>query len=277
MARADRRRTKRAKPNVAVATPRRAAGSSIEDTMFFPRLRRHTKWMFVFLALVFGLGFVIFGIGATGTGIGDVFRNSGGTSGAPSISDARERVADNPENAEAWRDLSTAYQTEGQTTEAVDALESYVALRPKDGDALRELGGLYLAQGRERAEAAQLAQYRASFASGGADLIPGLTANGQPVSTDPIASAIQSAANVEVQQLVGDAQQAFSSAVETYRRLAAVVPNDPSIQLELAQAAEQGGDRSAAIEAYEKFLRLAPEDPNAPIVRQQLKQLRSTG
>ena len=32
--------------------------------MFFPRLRRHAKWMFLFLALALGLGFVLFGIGA---------------------------------------------------------------------------------------------------------------------------------------------------------------------------------------------------------------------
>ena len=50
--------------------------SSYEDEMFFVRLRRHAKWMFVFLALVFGLGFVIFGIGSDqGTGVGDLFRD----------------------------------------------------------------------------------------------------------------------------------------------------------------------------------------------------------
>ena len=35
--------------------------------MFFPRLRRHAKWMFVFLAVALGGGFVIFGVGAGGT------------------------------------------------------------------------------------------------------------------------------------------------------------------------------------------------------------------
>jgi Flp pilus assembly protein TadD len=245
--------------------------------MFFPRLRRHTKWMFVFLALVFGLGFVIFGIGATGTGIGDVLRDAGGTSGAPSISDARERTEANSQDADAWRDLSTAYQTDGQTSPAIAALVHYVALRPKDGDGLRELAGLYLTQGREQTEAAQLAQYRASFASGSTDVIPGLTGpNGQPVATDPISDAIQARASQEVQQLAQGAQDAYTKAVDTYRRLAGVEPGDPSIQLELAQAAEQAGDRSAAIAAYERFLKLAPDDPNTAIVRQQLKQLRST-
>jgi tetratricopeptide (TPR) repeat protein len=280
MARVDKRKRTKPKPKpkaqVAVAS-RPARGSSIEDTMFFPRLRRHTKWMFVFLALVFGLGFVIFGIGATGTGIGDVFRNSGGGSGAPSVSEARERTEKNPKDAQAWRDLSTAYQTNGETAAAVDALKRFSELRPKDGDALRELGGLYLAQGRERVQAAQLAQYRTSFAAGGSGVVPGLTTDGRPVLEDEIAQAIQQGANTEVNLLVSEAQAAYASAVETYRQLVKATPNDPNVQLELAQAAEQAGDRDTAITAYTSFLRLAPEDANAPIVKQQLKLLRSSG
>ena len=62
MARADRRRAQRAKPAAAA----RRSEVVIEDTMFFPRLRRHAKWMFLFLALVFALGFVGFGVGAGG-------------------------------------------------------------------------------------------------------------------------------------------------------------------------------------------------------------------
>ena len=244
--------------------------------MFFPRLRRHTKWMFVFLALVFGLGFVLFGIGAGGTGVGDIFRNAGGTSGVPSISDARERTEENPKNAEAWRDLSTAYQTEGQTAQAIDALNRYVDLRPKDDSALRELASLYLSRGRERAQAAQLAQYQASFASGGTDVLPGLSANGQPVVSDPIAGAVQASRSAVVQNLSSEAQDAYAKAVQTYRELAVVLPNDPNVQLELAQAAEQSGDVQTAVAAYEAFLRLAPDDPNAAIVRRQLKQLRGS-
>ena len=63
--------------------------------MFFPRLRRHAKWVFLFLALAFGLGFVAFGVGAGGVGFGDVFRGSV-DSGIPSVSKAQERVNENP-------------------------------------------------------------------------------------------------------------------------------------------------------------------------------------
>ena len=87
MARFEKSRPKSAKPHAAVAArPRASTAPSIEDTMFFPRLRRHAKWMFVLLALVFGLGFVVFGVGAGGTGIGDIFRDQGGTSSGQSVS-----------------------------------------------------------------------------------------------------------------------------------------------------------------------------------------------
>ena len=73
MARFDKSSTKRPKQDAAVAATRsakRSTAPSIEDTMFFPRLRRHAKWMFVFLAVALGGGFVLFGVGAGGTGVG---------------------------------------------------------------------------------------------------------------------------------------------------------------------------------------------------------------
>ena len=75
MARFDKSSTKSPQQDAALAASRRAKKStapSIEDTMFFPRLRRHAKWMFVFLAVALGGGFVLFGVGAGGTGVGDI-------------------------------------------------------------------------------------------------------------------------------------------------------------------------------------------------------------
>jgi hypothetical protein len=106
--------------------------------MFFTRLRGHAKWMFVFLALVFAVGFVGFGIGANqNASIGDLLRGSGGTSGGNiSVSDARDQVQKHPKSPQALRNLSTALQENGQTDEAIVVLNRYLALRPKDKDAL---------------------------------------------------------------------------------------------------------------------------------------------
>jgi tetratricopeptide (TPR) repeat protein len=280
MARFDKSSTKRPKQDAAVASSRRAKRStapSIEDTMFFPRLRRHAKWMFVFLAVALGGGFVLFGVGAGGTGVGDLFKGGGGSSGIPSISKARQKTAANPKSVAAWRELSTALQTDGQTDNAIDAQKHVVALVPKDSDALRELAGLYLAQATAKQQEIQRIQLQATYA-GVAQNFPGglTTATGQPIANDAISQWINDQASAKLQTLVPAAQAATGAAVDAYKTIAALHPNDPNIQLELAQAAQQAGDTASAVAAYATFLKLAPDDPNAPIVKAQLKQLKQT-
>jgi tetratricopeptide (TPR) repeat protein len=280
MARFDKSSTKRPKQNAAVAATRgakRSTAPSIEDTMFFPRLRRHAKWMFVFLAVALGGGFVLFGVGAGGTGVGDLFRGNGGASGVPSISNAQKKTAENPKDVEAWRELSTALQTDGKTDEAIDAQKQVVALAPNDTDALRELAGLYLSQSSENQRNAQIIQVQAAYAGPGQSFPGALTsATGQSLVDDKISIAVNAQASTSIQALVLAAQVASAAAVETYKKIAELQPGDPNVQLELAQAAQQAGDVASAIAAYEAFLKLAPDDPSAPIVKQQLTQLKQT-
>jgi len=243
--------------------------------MFFPKLRRHAKWMFVFLALVFGLGFVIFGIGSDqGTGVGDLFRDGGGGSGSVSVSDARERVQANPRDAEAKRELATALQTDGQTSEAIRVLDDYVTLRPKDENALRELASLYLTNASTRQREAQEAQFRAGFIVGDpAFSIQLEVGEGQSLAPDPILEAVSTETSEAVNAAYTEAQAAFANATQTYERVVALAPRDPNIQLELAQTAQQAGNFPTAIEAYERFLELAPDDPTAPLVKDQIERL----
>lgn len=243
--------------------------------MFFPRLRRHAKWMFLLLALAFGLGFVGFGVGAGGIGVGDILRGSGGGSGVPSVSSAEKRASENPSDAQAFRDLATAYQARGRTGDAIEALERYAELRPKDAGALRELAGLYLAQAAEAQQRAQIAQARAAFLAPGSNVAGVFQLGNRPLDPDPITSAVSQGIEQEFSAALTDAQQASAKAVDAYRRIAAVSPRDPNVQLELAQAAESAGDAATAVSAYERFLELAPNDPTAPEVKRILRQLRA--
>ncbi len=246
--------------------------------MFFSRLRRHAKWMFVFLALVFAIGFVGFGIGANqNASLGDLIGgNSGSSSGNLSVGDAREQLKENPKSAEAKRDLATALQEDGQTDEAITVLSAYTEQSPNDEDALRELAGLYLARANALAQDAQLAQLRASYLTFGTTFsVPLDLGNGATLGPDPIDEAISTQASQEVSAAYGKAQAAYESAQSTYVKLATVSPRDPNIQLELAQAAQQSGDTTTAISAYERFLELAPDDPSASVVKQQIQQLKA--
>jgi len=249
----------------------------IEDTMFFPRLRRNAKWVFLFLAVAFGLGFVGFGVGAGGVGVGDVFRGSGGASGVPSISKSEERIRHNPKDAQAFRDLATAHQAAGNTDNAIAALESFIALRPRNTDVLRELAGLYLAKASEAQQRGQIADFRAAYLAPGAAVAGALQLGGKPLDLDPISQAVSGSISQESSTAYFEAQQASTKAVDTYRRITVVLPNDPTVQLELAQAAQDAGDVATTIAAYEAFLKIAPDDPTATEVRRLLRQLRQLG
>jgi len=242
--------------------------------MFFPRLRRHAKWMFLFLAIAFGLGFVGFGVGAGGVGVGDVFRGSGGASGIPSISKSEQRVLDNPKDAQAFRDLATAHQAAGNTDDAIEALESFVALRPRNTDVLRELAGLYLAKASDAQQRGQIADYRAAYLAPATAVTSAIKLGDKPPDIDPISQAVSGAITQDSSIAYSEAQKASAKAVETYRRITVVLPNDPTVQLELAQAAQDAGDVATTIAAYKAFLKIAPDDPTAVEVRRLLKQLR---
>jgi Flp pilus assembly protein TadD len=278
MARADRRRSRSAKGHAG--PPRRDSDlAAIEDTLFFTRIRSHAKWVFVFLALSFLIGFVIFNVGGSGSGggIGELLRNGGGgTGGNISVSAAREQVQKTPKSAQAQRNLATALETDGQTDEAIAALTRYLELKPKDQDALRELAGLHLGQGSKFAQEAQLAQLRASYVTFGSTFSSPLDlGNGATIGPDPIDQAIATQASEAVNSAYTKAQTSFQSAEQAYQRLVVLAPKDPNIQLELAQAAQQSGDTATAIAAYQAFLKLAPDDPSAGIVKQQIAQLKA--
>ena len=231
--------------------------------------------MFLFLALALGLGFVLFGIGAGGIGLGNL-AEGGGASGVPSISKSEQRVLDNPKDAEAFKDLATAQQAEGNTAEAVAAMQSYVALKPKDADGFRELAALYLQQASAAQERAQIYQVRAAYLAPGTLRDSIFQLGGEStLSPDPITTAVATSYDEAISAAASEIQTASAQAVEQYRKIAALQPNDPTVQLELAQAAQSANDTAAMIAAYEAFLKLAPDDPTAPEVRRILRQYKS--
>lgn len=141
---------------------------------------------------------------------------------------------------------------------------------------LRELAGLYLAQAGEAQQRANEASARAAYVAPGASVASTILIDGRPLDPSAISSAVNTKLNEAVSAALGEAQQASSSAVTTYKRIVAAEPNDPGVQLELGQAAESAGDTTTAIAAYKAFLRIAPDDPTAPEVRRLLKALQST-
>ena len=237
-------------------------------------MRRQAKWVFVLLALVFGVTFVAFGVGSeVPGGVADIFRG-GSTATGPSIGDARERLEENPRDPEALRDLATALQADGRGDEAVPVLQRYTRLRPRDEEALRQLAALHIGSATRLRNEIQIAQIRAAELSPGAEFaLPSTTPLGQALADRPILDAVQQSAQSALTDELGELQNAYRAALRIYERLVVLDPENPTLQLQLADAALNANDIETALAAYRRFLELAPDDSRAPLVEQEIKRL----
>lgn len=257
---------------------RKRSAPAYEQTMFFPRLRRQAKWVFVFLALVFGIGFVAFGVGSGSTGISDILRGNffgGGTSTSSQVSDKKKAIEQNPKNISAYLDLAGIYQQDQKEAQALATLRKAQAIAPKNFDVLNRIAGIYSGRAeiaRTNAQNAQLNYYSNTVTPPGLD--PTTTLGGA-IANDTYSSSLQTKANDAYQTMI----KAYSRARNAYQALAvasAGTSQESNAQLQLASSAQLAGDVGTAITAYTRFLKIAPDSPNAQAVRQTLQQLKAS-
>jgi tetratricopeptide (TPR) repeat protein len=283
MARADRRQAARQARRVERRPSAAGGGARIaEDTMFFPKLRAHARWMFVLLVFVFGAGFVFLGVGSGSSGIGDLlngnwgslFGSSNGTSAQ--VSKDRKLIAKNPKDWTAYKDLASALATQNKLDEAISTLETLKQKQPKDVDGLTQLASLYLRKAdAARNDAAAIQSNQASLV-GPTDFTPAGTskvAEAYQSLTDPILAAVQNQSSNQLNTAYSKMTTAYSQATSAYQAVANLTPNDPSVQFYLGQTAEQVPDAATAIAAYKRFVKLAPDDPTTPVIKQHIKAL----
>jgi len=258
---------------------RKRAAPAYEQTMFFPRLRRQAKWVFVFLALVFAVGFVAFGVGSGSSGISDILRGNffggGGTSTSSLVKQKQKAIAQNPNDISAYLDLAGLYQQDQDETKALATLSRAEQVAPKNFDVLNRIAGIYSGQAeleRQAAQNAQIVYFESTVSPPGLD--PSSTL-GQAISSDPYSDVLKTRANEAYSKMVS----AFTKAETAYKKLvtaAAGTSQEANAQLQLAGAAQISGDTTTAVNAYTRFLKIAPDSPNALAVRQTLEQLKAS-
>src|SRR5215470_16313737 len=109
------------KAQQAKAAPRRgrrkhAGGGNPNQQLFFVRMRRSAKPMYLILAVLFAATFAFLGVGSGSGGLSQLFDNlnlfhHSGTS----ISSAQKQVAKHPNDPKALRNLITAYVAHSDT------------------------------------------------------------------------------------------------------------------------------------------------------------------
>jgi len=260
--------------------PKKKAAPSWEDQLFFSRLRRHAKVIYVLLAVVFAGGFVFLGVGSGSTGIGDLlqghlFGGNSGSSTSSQISDKQQAIRQHPNDVSLYLDLAGLYQTDNKEAQALAALQNAQKVAPNNLDILNRIAGIYSAQAAREADRYNtlLTAYGQNAASP-----PGVdtsTELGQAITSDPYTQGLQRQLNEAYTKVTGS----YTKAESVYRQAATAAKGtsgEPTALLQWASAATSANDGNGAITAYERFLKVAPDDTNAPTVRQTLAQLKAS-
>jgi regulator of sirC expression with transglutaminase-like and TPR domain len=282
MARAAQRGRKRAKPSAR--RRRRAAASPVsqQPDLFFDRLRRRVKWVYIFLVVVFGLGFVFLGVGSGSTGIGDLLQGNfsgifGSGSSSSSVSNAQDYVTKHPNDPKGYRRLAKAYETNQQGDKAVAPLERLIRLRPKDRDALQHLAALYSQQGQRYQAEVSAAQLEAQGTLGASTFAPQPSGKlGKALGQNQIFDAVNQTVQTRTAGAQSRMQAAFGNQIRVTKQLAALPPPDPNAVFSLVLAAEAAGDTQTELAALKRFVKLAPQDPNIGAVKKRIKVLEKT-
>ena len=254
-----------------------SGGQRFEETLFFNRLRKQAKWVFVLLAVVFAGGFVLFGVGSSNlSGLSDIFSGIRGGGGGPSVKKELKRTQEHPKDAQAWHDLAMAYDTNGEIDLGIGAWTIYTQLRPKDAEGLTQLATDYTQRFATQTDEARQALAEAQTAQ------PSSTFG--PPASSPLGRAFENVPDQIAKTVSGSAGQRYSAALsarqttatelaDIYARIAKLQPTEPSAQLQLAQAAQDAGRFEVAIKAYKTFVKLDPFSNQARDVKQQIKVL----
>lgn len=247
-----------------------SGGGNPNQELFFVKLRRGQKWLYGLLAVVFALGFVGIGVGSgNGAGLSQLYTGLFGSGSGNAVSKAQDEVKKDP--VQGYRQLATAYESDGNTAQAITALQSYLALRKKDAATWGELGGLQLSQGNTYTTQYQNAQQAAQIADPSAPFLPGGVL-GSAVGQNPAYTGASQAASSQTSQLYQQASSAFKSAVTSYQKASQLHPRSTTYLQLLAQAAANAGNNSVAADALRKYLKVYP---NAPLKSQILKEIKA--
>jgi tetratricopeptide (TPR) repeat protein len=272
---AEKAKAQPAKAAVRRGKRKRSGGGNPNQQLFFVRMRRSAKPMYLILAVLFAATFAFLGVGSGSSGLDqlfsglNIFHHSG-----TSISSAQKDAVNHPRDAAAWRKLTTAYETHGDTNLAITALKQYTTLKPKDVTAWTELAGLQMSAAQDLVGQYRNAYESEQLAAPSAPLLPSTTNPiGKALGTNPIEQAAASTLNAQVNDLASRAQGAYADAVSTYKRITTLRPHDANAQFQLAQAAQTAGDTASAVAAYKAYLKLNPNSPNAAQIKQLIKSL----
>jgi Flp pilus assembly protein TadD len=254
---------------------RHASGGNPNQQLFFMRLRRQAKWIYVLLAVLFALTFAFLGVGSgQGSGLDQLFNGLNiFHSGGSAVSKAQKAVQKNPNDPKAYRALATAYEGKGDSADAITALQNLTRLKPKDAAAWSEMAGLQMTQAQNYLTQYQDAYQNRQLVAPSSSFLPTSGKLATALGTNKVEQVAAQRVDAEVQNLQSQTQLAFTNAVSSYDQVTQITPKDSNAWFQLAQAAQQAGSYGQAVKAYKQYLKLDPSSPNKSQIEQLIQQL----
>lgn len=236
------------------------------------KLRRHAKWAYVLLAILFAATFAAVGVGSGSNGLSQLFSGlfGGGGSGT-SIQSAQAEIKKHP--AKGYHDLAQAYEAKGDVAGAISALQSYVGLKPKNATAWSELGSEQLTEGQKFAGRYQAAHKQEQLANPGQAILPAGTL-GQAIGTNPITQLQTQKSSTRLTQYSQEASTEYGASLQSYQKAAQLKPKDSLAQYNVAQAAQAVGEYKVELTAWETYLKLDPTSPQRSEVKSLIGELK---
>ncbi|MGH3010016.1 MAG: tetratricopeptide repeat protein [Gaiellaceae bacterium] len=275
MARAAVKAKQAARAKAAPAKPQRgrrghAGGGNPNQDLFFSRLRRRQKWVFLAVAIVFAATFVGVGVGSgNGNGLSQLYSGLFG-GGSNAVSKATNEIKTNPRQG--YRDLANAYVSQNDLPSAIKALQTYLAIRNTDAGLWTQLGGLEQQQGTTYAQQYQAALQAAQLQAPGLAFTPT-----GPLATqlgkNPINDYYAQQGSAQTSLYYQQATSSFSSALKDYRHAALIQPRNANLQYLISQVALYSNQNAVAIKALKRFVQIDPRSPQVGSAEQECKQL----
>jgi hypothetical protein len=270
-----------------------------DHELFSDKIRKNGRWVFLGLAIVFGMSFILFGVGNVGgIGLNDLLQNGGGGGGGSSTSTsanpdalkaALKTAQAKPTDPQAWVAVGTAYTNEATSAsdpaaaraaydKAAIAYKKAADLKPSDANLQTQLAQAYSAQAAAVEAQIQDLLTEAQAASGSDSGASQFTPPNQ--SPDAFQSAIDSAASTntsaiydKITPLSPISTTARNSALAAWLTVTKLKPRDPNAWFQMASAAAAAGDKKNQLLGYKQFLVLVPNDPLAAPVKSQIDSL----
>jgi hypothetical protein len=251
-----------------------ASGGNPNQDLFFTRLRRRQKWVFLALAAIFAVSFVALGVGSgNGSGLQDMFNSILGNGGNP-VAQAQSEIKTNP--AKGYMDLADAYITKNDLTNAIGALTTYVGLDKgkTDSNAWAQLGGYQKQQGDTAASQYQQVLQAAAIQSPGSIFAPTGPLASQ-LGTNPIDQYYSTKNQALSGPLYQKAIAAYNASLTDFQNAAKYAKGTTRADAWLAvySAAQLVGNNKVALKSLQRYVALSPNSPNLKQIEAQCTKL----